>query len=111
MRAWARDNRPTLERYLAAYVEALRWVRDPAHKTDSVALLVNRLQISQAAAERTYQLLLDPAFGFTPDAKIDFDGFKNMLALRAEIERGTPAQPERYTDLSYYDHAMTLVGR
>src|SRR5262249_21612867 len=79
-RAWARNNGPLLQRYLAAYIEALRFVRDPANKADNVALLREKLQLSQAAAERTYQLLADPEFGFTPDAKFDLVGFKNNLA-------------------------------
>jgi ABC-type nitrate/sulfonate/bicarbonate transport system substrate-binding protein len=111
MRGWARDNGPVLENYLAAYVEALRWVRDPANKAEDIALLIQKLNLSQAAAERTYALLLDPAFGFTPDAKFDRAGFQNMLALRAEIEGGTPAAPERYVDLGYYDRAMQKLGR
>ena len=28
-RAWARDNAATLENYLAAFIEALRWSLDP----------------------------------------------------------------------------------
>jgi ABC-type nitrate/sulfonate/bicarbonate transport system substrate-binding protein len=111
MRGWARDNAGVLENYLAAYVEALRWVRDPANKAEDIALLVKKLDLSPAAAERTYQLLLDPAFGFTPDAKLDLAGFHNMLALRAEIEGGAPAAPERYLDLGYYERALQLAAK
>src|SRR5690348_18072551 len=39
MRAWARDHRRALTHYLAGYIESLRWVRDPAHKAESVAIL------------------------------------------------------------------------
>ena len=114
MRAWARDNGATLERYLAAYIEALRWVRDRAHRKDAVALLVDRLKLAPAAAERTYDLLLDPRFGFTPDAKFDPEGFRNMLTLRAEIESqagAAPSAPERYVDLTYYERAVRSLGR
>ena len=114
MRAWAEKNRETLERYLAAYIECIRWVRAPANKAQGTAILVDKLKLSAREAERTHELLLDPAFGFTPDAAFDREGFKNVLALRAELERkaGTvvPA-PERYVDLSYYAGAMKLVGR
>jgi len=34
-----------------------------------------------------------------------------MMALRAEVEGKTTADPERYLDFSYYEHAMMLVGR
>jgi hypothetical protein len=54
---------------------------------------------------------VDPGFGFAPDARFDLAGFKNALALRAEIEGGSPAAPERYIDLGYYERALTRVGR
>jgi ABC-type nitrate/sulfonate/bicarbonate transport system substrate-binding protein len=111
MRPWARENAATLERYIAAYVEALRWVRDPANRAENIALLTEKLKLSGKEAERTYTLLMDPGFGFTPDAKLDLEGFRNVLALRAEIEGGAPAAPERYIDLGYYERAMKLVGR
>jgi ABC-type nitrate/sulfonate/bicarbonate transport system substrate-binding protein len=111
MRGWARDHAAVLERYIAAYVEALRWTRDPANRAENIALLMEKLKISGKEAERTYDLLVDPAFGFTPDARFDMEGFNNALALRAEIEGGKPAAPERYIDLGYYERALPRVGR
>ena len=114
LRAFAEGNKDTVDRYLAAYVEAVRFVRDPGNRAEAVAILVDKLKLSAKEAERTYELLIDPRFGFTPDAAFDREGFKNMLALRAEIERkpGTAVPPpERYVDLSYYERAMKLVGR
>jgi ABC-type nitrate/sulfonate/bicarbonate transport system substrate-binding protein len=111
MRGWARDHAAVLERYIAAYVEALRWTRDPANRAENIALLMEKLKISSKEAERTYELLVDPAFGFTPDARFDLEGFNNALALRAEIEGGKPAAPERYIDLGYYERALPRVGR
>ncbi|MCC6889549.1 MAG: ABC transporter substrate-binding protein [Hyphomicrobiales bacterium] len=110
MRPWARDNATVLERYIAAFVESLRWVRDPANKAASIALLVEKLHISEKEATRTYELLMDPRFGFTPDAQFDMEGFRNVLALRAEIEGGQPAALERYIDLSYYERAMKRLA-
>jgi ABC-type nitrate/sulfonate/bicarbonate transport system substrate-binding protein len=111
MRGWAREQAPVLDRYIAAFVEALRWTRDPANRAENVALLMEKLKISGKEAERTYELLMDPGFGFTPDARFDMEGFNNALALRAEIEGGKPAAPERYIDLGYYERAMKVVGR
>jgi ABC-type nitrate/sulfonate/bicarbonate transport system substrate-binding protein len=116
MRAWARANAALLERYLAAYIDSLRWVMDTRNRSESVALLVGKLKLTQDVAERTYDLLVDPALGFTPDAKLDPEGFRNMLALRAEMEGGrsgtggAPASPERYLDLSYYEAAMKRLA-
>jgi NitT/TauT family transport system substrate-binding protein len=111
MRSFAREHPAVLERYIAAYVEALRWARDPVNRAESVALLTEKLKISGKEAERTYELLMDPGFGFTPDARFDLEGFRNVLAMRAEIEGGQPAAPERYIDLGYYERAMKLPGR
>src|SRR5262249_60983864 len=58
-RAWAQANGPALERYLAAYIEAVRWVRDPANKAEATAILIDKLKLDPAAAARTYELLID----------------------------------------------------
>ena len=42
---------------------------------------------------------------FNRDGAIDMDGLKNVLKLRAQFEGGTPASPEKYLDLSYYQKA------
>ncbi len=114
MRAWAQNNAEALEHYLAAYVQSVRWIRDRNNRNAAVDLLVEKLKLDRKIAERTYDLLVVPSSGFTPDASFDVEGFRNMLALRAEIERkpGTEAAPpERYVDLRYYEGAMKLVGQ
>ena len=47
------------------------------------------------------------------DAAFDVEGFRNMLALRAEIETGGGAAPpaEKYVDLSYYRRAMSALDK
>jgi ABC-type nitrate/sulfonate/bicarbonate transport system substrate-binding protein len=110
-RDWARDHADTLEQYLAAFVEALRWSLDPANRTEAVAILVDKLKLPPDMAEQSLKLMAEPGFGFTPDAAFNMAGFKNVLALRAETEGGTPADPQRYIDLSYYDRAIKLVNK
>ena len=110
-RAWARDNADTLVRYLAAYVESLRWSLNPRNKAEAVTMLVQNLKTPPDLAERTYQLIATPGFGFSPDAKLDPVGFKNVLTLRSEIEGGPQPAPERYLDLSYYDRAIKSLAR
>jgi ABC-type nitrate/sulfonate/bicarbonate transport system substrate-binding protein len=112
-RAWARDHAIVLENYLAGFVEALRWSLDPQNRAAAVAILVDKLKLPQDMAEQSLTLMAEPGFGFARDAKFDMTGFKNVLALRAEIEGGKnsemPADPQHYIDLSYYDAAMKLV--
>jgi ABC-type nitrate/sulfonate/bicarbonate transport system substrate-binding protein len=44
MRAWVAKNEPLLERYVAGYVEALRWATDPANREATTALLAEKTQ-------------------------------------------------------------------
>ncbi len=115
LRSWARDNRQTLIRYMAAYIEALRWFLDPANKTDAIAFLATGLKLQAGVAGETYAQAAASPGGLAPDARLSIDGLKNVLKLRAEIERqwdGTPPPAERYYDLTYHEAALSrLAGR
>jgi ABC-type nitrate/sulfonate/bicarbonate transport system substrate-binding protein len=109
LRAWAGDNGDVLVRYIQAYVEGLRWAMDPSNKAEAIELLAKGLNISQDIARRSYAVAVDPQQGFMRDAKVDIDGFKNVLKLRAELHGdwgGKPPAPEQYTDLSHYQRAI-----
>ena len=108
-RSWAAANADTLTQFLAGFIESLRWTVDKKNKAEAVAILMDRFKLQKPVAERSYDLMIEPGFGFTPDAKFNMEGFRTVLALRAEIEGGQPAAPERYLDLSYYDRAIKLV--
>jgi ABC-type nitrate/sulfonate/bicarbonate transport system substrate-binding protein len=114
LRSWAEANAKTLEGYLAAYLESLRWALNPANRAEAVALLADRLKIPTDIAEATYAVAADPANGLAPDARFDMDGFRNLLALRAELQGawgGTPPSPDKYVELSYYQRALAAIGR
>ena len=113
MRQWGRENAQLLERYLASYVEALRGVFDPANRADCIRLLMAQLKLSREEAEATFALLLDPKIGYVRDAKLDLEGFKATLALRAEMENKSAVVPasDKYLDLSYYRRAMDMLAR
>jgi ABC-type nitrate/sulfonate/bicarbonate transport system substrate-binding protein len=109
LRPWARDNGDTLVRYIQAYIEGLRWAMEPSNKAEAIELLAKGLNISQDIATRSYAVATDPKQGFMPDAKVDLDGFKNVLKLRAELHGdwgGKPPAPEPYLDLSHYQRAL-----
>jgi ABC-type nitrate/sulfonate/bicarbonate transport system substrate-binding protein len=111
LRAWVRANGPLVERFIAGYVESLRWVRRPENRAECVAILMDKLGIPREVAERSYLTLVDPVRGFTPDARFDSEGFRNLLALRAEIEgKASGRSAESYVDLSYYGRALAALG-
>jgi ABC-type nitrate/sulfonate/bicarbonate transport system substrate-binding protein len=113
LRNWARANSDTLERYIAGLIEGTRWVVSPANKDAATKLLAERLKVSHETAARTWELMTDAKFGIARDARFDMPGFRNVLALRAEIEGswgGKHPPPDRYVDLSYYEQALKHVG-
>ena len=114
LRSWAKANADTLERYIAGYIEGTRWTVAPANREAATKLLAERLKVAPEVAARTWELMTDPKFGLARDARFDMQGFRNVLALRAEIEGnwgGKPPAPERYIDLSYYENALKKIPR
>jgi len=110
MRAWVRDHGPLLERYVAGYVEALRWATDPANRDATVALLANRLKLSPELAAKTHAALVEPRFGLAPDAKLDVDGLRAVLAIRAEFSGGAaPPPPDKYLELGPYERGIARL--
>lgn len=112
LRGWAAANGATLERYLAALIEATRWAVAPANREAAAKMLAERFKLQPEIAARTWELLADPKFGLAPDARFDPEGFRNVLRLRAEIEGdwgGTPPAPDKYLDLSYYERARASL--
>jgi ABC-type nitrate/sulfonate/bicarbonate transport system substrate-binding protein len=113
LRKWAQANRDTLERYIAGVIEGTRWALAPASKEAATKILSERLKVPPEIAARTWELMTDPKFGIAPDARFDMQGFRNVLAPRAEIEGswgGKPPAAEKYVDLSYYERALKHAG-
>jgi ABC-type nitrate/sulfonate/bicarbonate transport system substrate-binding protein len=113
LRSWATAHRDTTVRYLAAYVEALRWFLAPANKADALAFLGADLKLAPDIAQQTYARAVASPGGLVPDARFDRNGFGNVLKLRAEIEKqwnGIPPSADKYYDPSYYDAALARLA-
>ena len=107
-RAWARDNKATLEGYVRGYVAALDWLAKPENKDEAIAILRKNLpQMSPELAAQSYSILAGPK-GFTPKAKLDIEGVKRVLALRSRY--GEPKKelgdPLKYYDAGTYEAAL-----
>lgn len=111
-RKWAQEHREALTNYLAACVEAQRWLMAPANKPQVIELMIKNSHLAPEVAAETYELSIDHPGGYEKDALLDVDGFKNVLKLRAEIEgswSGHPPAPEKYYDSSYYFEALAKL--
>ena len=112
LRPWADANRDILVRYIAAYIQAVRWIKTPAHKAEAVAMLVDHLKLAPEVAGQCYDIVADPTTGFARDAEVDLKGFENVLRLRAVVEGawgGKPPAAGRYIDLSFYNQAVAKL--
>jgi ABC-type nitrate/sulfonate/bicarbonate transport system substrate-binding protein len=107
LRSWAKANSDALVHYLQAYIDGVRWARDPANRAEAVALYVERLKLPEDVAMKCYEIAANAESGLANDAALDIEGFRNILRLRTAIEGGSPLLPETYLDLSYYQQALT----
>ncbi len=116
-RSWARSHETTLVAFLRAYLEAMRWLADPAHRGVAEALLVANIRdMTPARATRSAEVLLAERGGLLRDLQIDPAALRTVLALR--LKYGQPQRTlgdvDRYVDLSYRTKALAAgaaVGR
>jgi len=111
MREWGKANAAVLERYLAAYITATRHAMKPANRVAMTSLLAERFKLDSTTARQTYDALMTPGFGLAADARLDMAGFRNVLAIRAEIGANATAaeEPDKYLDLAYYERVLASL--
>ncbi len=111
-RHWANENSAALEAYIAGYVEALRWMRNPVNFPAQEQMLKSRLKLAPEIAAETLREMLEPDFGFAIDAKLDMGGMQAVLETRAATEGEDPrlSKMENFIDESWYDRALASLG-
>jgi ABC-type nitrate/sulfonate/bicarbonate transport system substrate-binding protein len=112
MRDWSRQNPDLVTRYLAAYVEGIRFMLAPVNEATTVGIIAERLRLSPELARRNLALLTATGTGSAVDGRFDLEGFRNVLKIRAEVLGtwgGTPPPPERYLDLGYWERAVASL--
>jgi ABC-type nitrate/sulfonate/bicarbonate transport system substrate-binding protein len=114
MRGWLKDNEAAAIGFMQAMREATDWIFDPQNREICEAiLLANDRDMTPALAKKTYDMFVDKKSGLYRDLKIDMDGFKVVLALRAKY--GEPKRelgdPAKYVDLELYRKAFPDAPR
>lgn len=112
LREWARTHRDPLVPFLAACIEAQRWLMNPSNKQQVIDLLVSTNHLSPEIATEDYEMTMHRPGGYAKDALFDLDGFKNVLKLRADVEGqwgGHPPSPKKYYDGTYYGEALAKL--
>ena len=116
-RQWASEHADVLVRYIAATIEAQRWIMSPANKAKVMEMMTGtgaaRLPADLVAEAYERQMKGPGAPGaLSKDLQFDVEAFKNFLKLRAEVERswgGKAPAAEKFYDLSYYRKALAMA--
>jgi len=109
LRGWAMANAGVLTNYLAACIEGLRWILNPANKAQAISLIAERLNVPADIAAEICAVATDTKSGLAKDAAFDLEGFETVLWLRARHLGREPPAPDRYFDLSYHRAALASL--
>lgn len=107
-RDWAKHNEAALVGYIRSYMNAIEWLRNPANRTEAIAILrKNMPNMTAPMAGQAYEVLLDPNTGFDPRAELDIKGIETVLVLRSEYGKPRKALTEagKYYDPQYHAEA------
>lgn len=113
VRQWMNAHSALVTQYVAAILEALRWLHDPAHAEAVQELMRSEpsLGVAPDLVARTYATFVAPVSGHGMDVTLDENGLRQVIALRrtygpTDIRLG---QPEEYCDSRWYQAARASM--
>jgi len=105
-RDWAQKNRPTVVRFLRAYLKACEFFYDPKNKDAAVRALAERTKSDKEEAEKTYALYMKTKKTIPRDGGVDVQGARKVAESWKDF--GLPKAPapvDGIIDLSYLAEA------
>lgn len=109
---WARAHRDTVVRWLAAMLESVRWLYDPANRDEAVAILAEATRTSAEDAQMTYTLVVEQLKAFPSDLRVTAAEVEALVELMREVGTAPETLPEmgRLIDGSFLEEARRLMG-
>lgn len=96
------QNRALLTRFMRAMGQAMRWLNDPANEKAVIEIMMQRLKIDEATAERTYKFMVPENKAFRGEGAIDVAGLTEMIRLLAADQMVPKREPwETFVDSSF----------
>lgn len=96
------QNRALLTRFMRAMGQAMRWLNDPANEKVVIEIMMQRLKIDEATAERTYKFMVPENKAFRGEGAIDVAGLTEMIRLLAADQMIPKREPwETFVDSSF----------
>ncbi len=90
---------------LRAVREGVRWLYDAANREEAVAILAREINVSEAIARQTYELLVEQLRLWSPDLELPPETVQKSITFMAEIGELTPPlpPPSRYMDRRFLE--------
>src|SRR5215471_19079865 len=96
------QNRALFTRFMKAMGQAMRWLNDPANEKAVIEVMMQRLKIDEATAERTYKFMVPENKAFRGEGAIDVAGLTEMIRLLAADQMIPKREPwEAFVDPSF----------
>jgi len=105
LRRWLLDHRELVVRFIRGWVEATDWLLAPQNRAETIDLMIEKEQLSRAAAEEAYRKVV-------PKARINPAALNTVIELRKEMGVYKPPydRPQRFYDASYWHEATGLAA-
>jgi ABC-type nitrate/sulfonate/bicarbonate transport system substrate-binding protein len=103
LRRWLANHRELAVRFIRAWAAATDWLLRPENREEAIALMMEKEQLTRAAAETAYSKVV-------PKARINPAALQTVIELRKEMGVYKPPfdPPERFYDASYWSEATGL---
>lgn len=110
---WAVEHRDAVSGFIRAFLDAVAWLYDPAHRARAFEIFrQNVAGADDAAAATAHAVLFDEERGFPRDGAIDPQALAKVIELRSRY--GVPARelrgPEEYFDPGFLAQARADGG-
>jgi NitT/TauT family transport system substrate-binding protein len=110
---WLQEHPDLAGRFLKAQLRARRWLSDPAHQADLLAVLQDRLKVSASIADKIYTYYTqDLPNAIAPDLRLNERATARTIEVAGatdEIARPYPA-PAQFFEPSFLDSASRELG-
>lgn len=91
---WARANKGTINRFLAAYAKGVDWFYDPANRAEAIPILISYLKSDPKDVADTYDFFVKLR-AFDRTGAVEGGGVENYLAIlkqQGDLEGGSDLQ-------------------
>ena len=96
--AWAKDHKPAITKFLAAYAKGVDWLHDPKNRDEAVTILMKHSKVDRADVEKTYDFFQNLKM-FDDKGDIVGSGIGNLISILKDL-----GDVEGATDVSrFYD--------